>query len=664
MQEDIWIDTLVLANYEFFSSMIRTFRVSVSDRYPVKLEKWKDLGTYEARNSREIQAFLIENPQIWARYIRIEFLSHYGNEYYCPLSLVRVHGTRMLESWKETEAIGDEDESEDSDEQGTEEHFVPDAVALVVQEEEKLNAELKQAQPTIHNVTKTPESMPSEATPNLNFHKNFESYSNASLNEMTNPWIKQDNLFHIFDQLYSSSEASIICHIADATIGLPNSQTKSTLGPTESSIPETKSSVTTLPPATASDASPPSPPPGGNITDPTTLENSDQPQTPPATIETPDTTVSSQETNATATATASFTGRSQNVTSPQKNKTATSTSSAASSLPTIQESFFNAVSRRLQLLEANSTLSLKYIEEQSKILREAFTKVEKKQLQKTETFLDTLNSTVLEELRGFRQQYDEIWQSTVISLESQREESKREILAVSTRLNILADEVIFQKRMSIVQSVLLLLCLGLIIFSRVSAGGALEFPSMQVRTRNSVFHATPGDSPVESPSLRCRDDSPPTPISSYSRSDNALTPPSGGDDSLLGPTRNPVFRASEYVDPSTQSTHSATTSPQSTVWRGHSDNDESSYLSPSSAGTPRRRDGLVNQQLYQPTSGIHQDVIGGSQTSLEYRSWVGQDGRSEDKSLHLPSPPPERRSEETEQYIACKPLPALPQQDS
>ena len=146
MQEDIWIDTLVLANYEFFSSMIRTFRVSVSDRYPVKLEKWKDLGTYEARNSREIQAFLIENPQIWARYIRIEFLSHYGNEYYCPLSLVRVHGTRMLESWKETEAIGDEDESEDSDEQGTEEHFVPDAVALVVQEEEKLNAELKQAQ--------------------------------------------------------------------------------------------------------------------------------------------------------------------------------------------------------------------------------------------------------------------------------------------------------------------------------------------------------------------------------------------------------------------------------------------------------------------------------------------------------------------------------------
>src|ERR1700729_2529611 len=87
--------------------MIRTFRVSVSDRYPVKMEKWKDLGVYEARNSREIQAFLIENPQIWARYLRIEFVSHYGNEYYCPLSLLRVHGQRMLESWKDTETAGD-----------------------------------------------------------------------------------------------------------------------------------------------------------------------------------------------------------------------------------------------------------------------------------------------------------------------------------------------------------------------------------------------------------------------------------------------------------------------------------------------------------------------------------------------------------------------------
>ncbi|MEI9913835.1 MAG: SUN domain-containing protein [Candidatus Saccharibacteria bacterium] len=93
LSDDILIDTIVLANFEFFSSMIRHFRVSVSDRYPVKMEKWKDLGTFEAKNSRDIQPFLVEHPLIWAKYLRIEFLSHYGKEYYCPVSLLRVHGT-------------------------------------------------------------------------------------------------------------------------------------------------------------------------------------------------------------------------------------------------------------------------------------------------------------------------------------------------------------------------------------------------------------------------------------------------------------------------------------------------------------------------------------------------------------------------------------------
>ncbi|KAL9039677.1 MAG: hypothetical protein Q9214_004780, partial [Letrouitia sp. 1 TL-2023] len=82
--DNILIDTIVLANYEFFSSIFRTFRVSVSDRYPVRIDKWRDLGEFEARNAREVQAFLVEEPQIWARYLRIEFLTHFGNEYYCP----------------------------------------------------------------------------------------------------------------------------------------------------------------------------------------------------------------------------------------------------------------------------------------------------------------------------------------------------------------------------------------------------------------------------------------------------------------------------------------------------------------------------------------------------------------------------------------------------
>jgi hypothetical protein len=680
----------VLANFEFFSSMFRSFRVSVSDLYPVKMEKWKDIGTYEARNSREIQAFLIENPQIWARYIRIEFLSHYGNEYYCPLSLIRVHGTRMLESWKETEAIGDEDESEDNDGQRVDEQIIPDAVAIAVQEEEKLITELREAQVATHNLTKTSELTilgQAEATLNSNHLTDINSYPNASLQEMTNPWIKPD-FFNIFDQLYSSSQVSVVCQIADTPTSLRDTPATSTSEANDGSTIETKTpEVTAIVPVIASVTTLPAQNVVHNSTDAIMPENSSHSETPPASMDASNITSDAEE--SIASATASLTNKSQNIAS-QKNRT-TNTSSAASSLPTIQESFFKAVSRRLQLLEANSTLSLKYIEEQSKILREAFTKVEKKQLQKTDTFLDTLNSTVLAELRRYRQQYDEIWQSTVISLESQREESKREILAVSTRLNILADEVVFQKRMSIVQSVLLLLCLGLIIFSRVFTGAGLDFQAMQTRARNSVFQVSPSDSPVESPSLRRmgsmgnngqwlgpqdgrqrsggspismsrgREDSPPTPVSSYSRSENGLTPPSGGDDPLMDPTGSSNAPTPDYLQLPGQPT---TANAPSMVWREQSDRAESVFLSPSSAETPRSTEGFVSQQASTPASGIDPGLIDDSQTSVENATWIRRNIRSPHGSPHLLSPPPESESEQTDLYITGKPLPALPHRES
>lgn len=65
----------------------------------------------------------------------------------------------------------------------------------------------------------------------------------------------------------------------------------------------------------------------------------------------------------------------------------------------------------------------------------------------------------------------------MLALETQREQSDREITALGTRLNLLADELVFQKRMAIFQSVLLLCCLVLVLFSRGvlsgSAGGAV-----------------------------------------------------------------------------------------------------------------------------------------------------------------------------------------------
>lgn len=53
--DEIRIDTIVLANFEFFSSMFRHFSIKVSMHYPGRPDEWQDLGTFRARNVRGVQ---------------------------------------------------------------------------------------------------------------------------------------------------------------------------------------------------------------------------------------------------------------------------------------------------------------------------------------------------------------------------------------------------------------------------------------------------------------------------------------------------------------------------------------------------------------------------------------------------------------------------------
>jgi hypothetical protein len=181
-------------------------------------------------------------------------------------------------------------------------------------------------------------------------------------------------------------------------------------------------------------------------------------------------------------------------------KVSASSSQVAPAAPTMQESFFKSVQKRLQKLESNSSLSLQYIEDQSRALRDAFQKVEQRQMVKTTSFLEYLNTTVLNELRDFRQQYDNLWQSTVIELEIQRERYQQENLAINARLGVLADELIFQKRMSILQMILILVCLGLVVFSKGRLNDYLELPLVQNMLSRSPSTKWMGTSSLETPS--------------------------------------------------------------------------------------------------------------------------------------------------------------------
>lgn len=95
-----------------------------------------------------------------------------------------------------------------------------------------------------------------------------------------------------------------------------------------------------------------------------------------------------------------------------------------------------------------------------------------------------------------KDKYDQLWQSTVIALESQREQSELDMAAVSTRLTILADEMIFQKRMYQIQSFLLLITIGVVIFSRNSQLDKPLLKHMRSRSTNLRMIDTPPSSPL------------------------------------------------------------------------------------------------------------------------------------------------------------------------
>ncbi|TIC01852.1 beta and beta-prime subunits of DNA dependent RNA-polymerase [Wallemia mellicola] len=103
---EIRIDTVELANYEFFSGAFKKFTVSVSRSWPVSDEGWLTVGEFRAKNIRGVQTFQLPRPTPdFYRYLRIDFLDHYGNEYYCPLSLLRVYGVDQMEAFRLEEDV-------------------------------------------------------------------------------------------------------------------------------------------------------------------------------------------------------------------------------------------------------------------------------------------------------------------------------------------------------------------------------------------------------------------------------------------------------------------------------------------------------------------------------------------------------------------------------
>jgi hypothetical protein len=510
MCDDILVDTVVLANYEFFSSMFRHFRVSVSDRYPVKMERWRTVGTFEARNSRDIQPFLVTEPQIWARYLRIEFLTHYGNEYYCPLSLIRVHGTTMMEQFRrdEEEARGDDDFAEPIEAAEGE----PVKTAVPIGEDgapvptERIPTESDKDADSIPEISvktnDTPDTESSVGTPTQS--TTGESQSGSS--EPT-PAVSGENLSPKSDTVTATSKDGETENTSLSTSSSSTPPSSSPPGSSEAgeakSTPTENSKGAEAPPGTSAQA----------VSSPQSAEVAEKKaNTTAASVHNAKASTKPSANGLTGTAGGSSAKPASNSTGngsqAQAQVRSPSQTQPNPGAPTTQESFFKSIHKRLQHLEANSTLSLQYIEEQSRILRDAFIKVEKRQLSKTEKFLDHLNSTVMQELKAYRSLYDQMWQSTIMELESMKERQRSEIGEIGARLSLVADELVWQKRMAVVQSTLLLLCLGLVLFVRSGTMGAPSDAGMpiaqQIGHKYSQFFDSPPGTPAATGDSRRR----------------------------------------------------------------------------------------------------------------------------------------------------------------
>uniref|UniRef100_A0A182P662 SUN domain-containing protein n=1 Tax=Anopheles epiroticus TaxID=199890 RepID=A0A182P662_9DIPT len=110
--EPVQAERIELANFELFSSSPKEFTVSVSNRFPTR--DWANVGQFTAKDERDVQSFLL-HPHLFGKFVRVEILSHYNQEHFCPVSLFRVYGTSEFEAFEtdNTPLLPEDDDDDD-----------------------------------------------------------------------------------------------------------------------------------------------------------------------------------------------------------------------------------------------------------------------------------------------------------------------------------------------------------------------------------------------------------------------------------------------------------------------------------------------------------------------------------------------------------------------
>ncbi|KAI0246383.1 UNC-like C-terminal-domain-containing protein [Lactifluus subvellereus] len=423
--EDIRIDTVQLANFEFFSGVFKEFTVSVAKTYvATDAEGWTVVGTYVGKNVRGVQSFHPPTSiRDFYRYIRIDFHSHYANEYYCPISLLRVYGLTHLEQWK-----WDTWEEESRARARQDQNAHPIVIhADILSEPEQLTGNTPRL---AKQDLATSQDSPAPATPSDELEIDLQESS----------------------RLPESVEGSFR-HSTDIARSEPSKSAQ--VLPTSSDSPII---------AISSPASPPPSDPVQDIdysTSRSHMFSSNESSSASSSVSTPSRPVNVSGATVSASRSSSPLVVSTN-SSPSVIQASTPppvVSLPLSPLPAsvhTGESIYRTIMNRLSALEANTTLYARYVEEQTSAMREMLRRL----------------SEDVGRLEGIGRAQAQLYQRSVSDFERHRQEMDIEQRALISQVNYLAEEIVLEKRLGIAQ---LCLLLAVLVFLSVTRGSPGEF---------------------------------------------------------------------------------------------------------------------------------------------------------------------------------------------
>ncbi|KII91054.1 hypothetical protein PLICRDRAFT_174384 [Plicaturopsis crispa FD-325 SS-3] len=493
--EDIRIDTVQLANFEFFSGVFKDFTVSVAKTYTTDADGWTNAGTYRAKNVRGVQSFHPPTTlRDFYRYIRIDFHSHYSNEYYCPVSLLRVYGLTHLEHWK-WDLWEAESRTKREDEAA---HYASPVETMAEVQKPAYIPGSSVVDPGVQDshghthVSATtggqiaPPDTVSDSVVSPPERHHDSSPSTGSVSDASSTTVAVDTKFAAEDadmppstdvrtpsNEHSSSESSTDHAVQRTAIDVPqetahsidSSPKKLVVEPSIESLSGTEllNAKTVLSPVITH----------GTVTS-SVAHTADISQTSKLSFTESGTVLNISSTNGSSGTIRS--SLSTHITASPPTAIVSSSSASAASASAIQmpivppptsggESIYRTIMNRLTALEANHTLYSRYMEEQTARTRDVLRKL----------------GEDIGRLEGIGKAQSQLFQRTVHEWERQTRRWEMEQGELLSRVNYLADEVVLEKRLGIAQLCLLLAVLVFMGLTRGSRGESLTAHSHMPR---------------------------------------------------------------------------------------------------------------------------------------------------------------------------------------